>query len=167
MLEIEAVRMEFPADANIIVGQSHFIKTVEDLYEAVSTTVPQAKFGLAFNETFGACLTRADGNEDGLRDTAIRNARALGCGHVFVLLIQNAYRINVLNAIRNVPNSESSVGPFCVVGRPPFRRDLQRHHWRKACSCHWSTVLGFISSAADFHPVHTLDSNTHKRRNAG
>ena len=108
MLEIEAVRMEFPADANIIVGQSHFIKTVEDLYEAVSTTVPQAKFGLAFNESSGACLTRADGNEDGLRDTAIRNARALGCGHVFVLLIQNAYPINVLNAIRKCPRRAPS-----------------------------------------------------------
>lgn len=103
MLEIETVRMQFPADANIIVGQSHFIKTVEDLYEAVSTTVPQAKFGLAFNESSGACLTRADGNAEELRDAAIRNARALGCGHVFVLLIQNAYPINVLDAIRNVP----------------------------------------------------------------
>src|SRR3974390_3375307 len=56
---------------------------------------------------------------------------------------------------------------WLMVGRPPFRRDFQRHHWRKACSCHWSTVLGFIRSAADFHPLHTLDSNTHKRRNAG
>jgi len=74
MLEIKTVRMEFPADANIIVGQSHFIKTVEDLYEAVATTVPQAKFGLAFNESSGACLTRADGNEEGLREIAIRNA---------------------------------------------------------------------------------------------
>jgi hypothetical protein len=103
MLEIKTVRMEFPADANIIVGQSHFIKTVEDLYEAVATTVPQAKFGLAFNESSGACLTRADGNEEGLREIAIRNAQALGCGHTFVLVIQNAYPINVMNAIRNVP----------------------------------------------------------------
>ena len=103
MLEIKTVRMEFPADANIIVGQSHFIKTVEDLYEAVATTVPQAKFGLAFNESSGACLTRADGNEEGLREIAIRNAQALGCGHTFVLVVQNAYPINVMNAIRNVP----------------------------------------------------------------
>ena len=141
MLEIEAVSIEFPADANILVGQSHFIKTVEDLYEAVSTTVPQAKFGLAFNESSGACLTRADGNEDGLRDMAIRNARALGCGHVFVLLIQNAYPINVLNAIRNVPEvcsifcatansveivvakSEQGRGVLGVIdGSPPERR---------------------------------------------
>jgi uncharacterized protein len=115
MLEITAVRMEFPADANIIAGQSHFIKTVEDLYEAVCTTVPQAKFGLAFNESSGACLIRADGNDDGLRDVAIRNAQALGCGHAFVLVIQNAYPINVLNAIRNVPEVCSI---FCASANP-------------------------------------------------
>jgi hypothetical protein len=81
MIEIKSVRMEFPADANIIVGQSHFIKTVEDLYEAVTTTAPQAKFGLAFNESSGACLTRFDGNDRELQDSAIRNAQALACGH--------------------------------------------------------------------------------------
>ena len=115
MLEIKAVRMEFPADANIIVGQSHFIKTVEDLYEAVCTTVSQAKFGLAFNESSGACLTRVDGNEQGLRDIAVRNAQALGCGHTFVLVIQNAYPINVLNAIRNVPEV---CAIFCATANP-------------------------------------------------
>jgi uncharacterized protein len=103
MLEIAAVRMEFPADANIIVGQAHFIKTVEDLYEAVAATVPQAKFGLAFNESSGACLTRSEGNDQVLREIAIRNAQALSCGHTFVLIMQNAYPINLLNAIRNVP----------------------------------------------------------------
>lgn len=103
MLEMKAVRMEFPADANIIVGQSHFIKTVEDLYEAVVGTVPQAKFGLAFNESSGACLTRSEGNDQALREVAIRNAQALACGHTFVLVLQNAYPINLLNAIRNVP----------------------------------------------------------------
>jgi uncharacterized protein len=103
MLEIKTVRMQVPDDTNIIIGQSHFIKTVEDLYEAVATTVPQAKFGLAFNESSGACLTRSEGNEQTLRDTAVHNARSLGCGHTFVLLIQNAYPINVLNTIRNVP----------------------------------------------------------------
>jgi adenosine/AMP kinase len=103
MLEMRAIRMEFPADANIIVGQSHFIKTVEDLYEAVPTTVPQAKFGLAFNESSGACLTRSEGNDQALREIAVRNAQALASGHTFVLVIQNAYPINVLSAIRNVP----------------------------------------------------------------
>ena len=103
MLEMQTIRMEVPVDTNIIIGQSHFIKTVEDLYEAVATTVPQAKFGLAFNESSGACLTRSEGNEQTLRDTAVRNAQSLACGHTFVLLLQNAYPINVLNTIRNVP----------------------------------------------------------------
>jgi adenosine/AMP kinase len=103
MLEMHAVSMELPADANIIVGQSHFIKTVEDLYEAIATTAPHAKFGVSFNEASGACLTRAEGNDSALRDVAIRNAQALACGHTFVVLLQNAYPINLLNAIRSVP----------------------------------------------------------------
>lgn|SRR5271157_1032646 len=115
MLETKAVAMEFPADANIIVGQSHFIKTVEDLYEAMSTTSPQAKFGLAFNESSGACLTRSEGNDPTLRDCAVRNAQALGAGHTFVLVMQNAYPINVLNAIRNVPEVCSV---FCATANP-------------------------------------------------
>jgi uncharacterized protein len=115
MLEMKAVRMEFPSDANIIVGQSHFIKTVEDLYEAVITAAPQAKFGLAFNEASGACLTRSDGNDQVLRDTAIRNALALACGHTFVLLLQNAYPINLLKAISNLPEVCSI---FCATANP-------------------------------------------------
>jgi adenosine/AMP kinase len=110
MLELQSVPLEFPAEANVIVGQSHFIKTVEDLYEAIATTVPQAKFGLAFNEASGACLTRSDGNDEALEDTAVRNAQALGCGHTFVIVLQNAYPINVLNVIRNVPEVCSIFG---------------------------------------------------------
>src|SRR6266516_3455042 len=71
MIELESVRMKFPEDTNIIVGQTHFIKTAEDMYEAVVNTVPQAKFGLAFNEASGPCLTRAEGNDDELRNAAI------------------------------------------------------------------------------------------------
>jgi len=115
MLELKAVAMEFPADANIIVGQSHFIKTVEDLYEAMSTTAPQARFGLAFNESSGACLTRSEGNDQALRECAVRNAQALGSGHTFVLVMQNAYPINVLSAIRNVPEVCSI---FCATANP-------------------------------------------------
>lgn len=115
MLEIKSVRMEFPADANIIVGQSHFIKTVEDLYEAVATTVPQAKFGLAFNESSGACLTRSEGNDQALRETAIRNAQALACGHTFVLILVGAYPINVMTAVRSVPEVCSI---FCATANP-------------------------------------------------
>lgn len=115
MLQMHSVRMEVPPDANIIVGQSHFIKTVEDLYEAVATTVPQAKFGVAFNESSGACLTRLEGNDEQLRQAALRNAQALGCGHTFVLLLQNAYPINILAAIRNVPEVCSI---FCATANP-------------------------------------------------
>ena len=115
MLELTAVRMEFPADANIIVGQAHFIKTVEDLYEAVATTVPQARFGLAFNESSGACLTRSDGNDQALQEVAARNAQALACGHTFVLVLSSAYPINVMNAIRNVPEVCSI---FCATANP-------------------------------------------------
>ena len=103
MLQFDSVRMEFPSDANIIVGQSHFIKTIEDIYEAVVGTVPQAKFGIAFNDSSGPCLTRSEGNDDDLRAAAIRNAQALAAGHVFVLILRNAYPINLLNTIRNIP----------------------------------------------------------------
>jgi adenosine/AMP kinase len=115
MLEIKSVRMEFPADANIVVGQSHFIKTVEDIYEAVVGTVPQAKFGVAFNESSGACLTRSEGNDAALRDAAVRNAQALAAGHTFVLLVQNAYPINLLSTIRNVPEVCTI---FCATANP-------------------------------------------------
>jgi len=115
MLQFDSVRMEFPSDANIIVGQSHFIKTVEDIYEAVVGTVPQAKFGVAFNESSGPCLTRAEGNDDDLRAAAVRNAQALAAGHVFVLIVRNAYPINLLNAIRGIPEVCSI---FCATANP-------------------------------------------------
>lgn len=115
MLELQSVRMAFPADANIIIGQSHFIKTVEDLYEAMVTTVPQARFGLAFNESSGPCLTRAEGNDDELRAAAVKNAQALAAGHVFVLLLRNAYPINVLQAVRNAPEVCTI---YCATANP-------------------------------------------------
>jgi adenosine/AMP kinase len=115
VLEFLSVRMEIPADANIILGQSHFIKTVEDIYEAVATTAPQARFGLAFNESSGACLVRSEGNDQALRDAAIQNAEALAAGHVFVLIILNAYPINLLNALRNIPEVCSI---FCATANP-------------------------------------------------
>ena len=115
MLELESVRMEFPSDTNIIVGQSHFIKTVEDLYEAVVAAVHQPRFGLAFNEASGPCLVRSDGNDDELTGVAIRNAQAVGAGHVFVLVVRNAYPINLLKAIRNV---DEVCSIFCATANP-------------------------------------------------
>jgi adenosine/AMP kinase len=103
MLELEAVPMNYPADTNIIIGQTHFIKTAEDIYEAVVNTVPQAQFGVAFNEASGPCLTRVEGNNDELRESAARNAQAIGAGHIFVLIVRNAYPINLTNVVQNVP----------------------------------------------------------------
>jgi len=115
MLEFSSVRLEVPADSNLILGQTHFIKTVEDLYEAVVNTVPQAKFGIAFNEASGPCLTRHDGNDDELRQVAIRNAQAIAAGHIFVLILRNAYPINLLNTIKQVPETCSI---FCATANP-------------------------------------------------
>ena len=115
MLELETVRLEIPEDTNIIVGQSHFIKTVEDVYEAVVNTVPQGKFGIAFNEASGPCLTRSDGNDDELRQAAIRNAQAVGAGHIFVLILRHAFPINLLNVVQNVPEVCSI---FCATANP-------------------------------------------------
>lgn len=115
MLEFTSVPLEYPEDANIIVGQSHFIKTVEDLYEAIVNTVPQAKFGLAFNEASGPCLTRAEGNDDALRALAIKNAQALAAGHTFVLILRQAYPINVLNVVQHVPEVCTI---FCATANP-------------------------------------------------
>jgi len=102
-MELKTVRMEFPEDANIIIGQTHFIKTAEDLYEVMVNAVPNAKFGLAFNEASGPCLVRAEGNDPELKVLAIKNVKAIGAGHVFVVVLKDAFPINVLNAIKNCP----------------------------------------------------------------
>ncbi len=102
-MEFKSVKIEKPADANIILGQSHFIKTVEDLYEAMITSVPSAKFGVAFCESSGPCLVRVEGNDDELKIIASKNAYALAAGHTFIIVMKNAFPINVLNAMKNVP----------------------------------------------------------------
>jgi adenosine/AMP kinase len=114
-MELKAVRLEIPESGNIIVGQSHFIKTVEDLYEAIVNTVPQAKFGIAFNEASGACLTRVDGNDGDLKASAARNAQAIAAGHVFVVTLRDGYPINVLGRIREIPEVCSI---FCATANP-------------------------------------------------
>ena len=103
MLQFDSVRMEFPSDANIIVGQSHFIKTVEDIYETVVGTVPQAKFGIAFTEASGPCLIRTEGNDDGLVAACVKTLESIGAGHVFCIYIKNAFPINVLSQIKACP----------------------------------------------------------------
>src|SRR5438045_6660991 len=102
-MELKSVRLEIPEGGNIIVGQSHFIKTVEDIYEALVSTVPQMKFGIAFNEASGACLTRVDGNDEELKAAATRNATAVGAGHSFIIVMKDGYPINVMGRLKDVP----------------------------------------------------------------
>ena len=102
-MDIEAVRIDKPEDVNLILGQSHFIKTVEDLYEALVGASPSIKFGLAFCESSGPRLVRWAGNDDDLVEMAQRNALAIGAGHSFIVFLRDAFPINVLNAIKMVP----------------------------------------------------------------
>lgn len=101
-ITFEIIDVPIPAGCNIIIGQSHFIKTVEDIYEALVTSVPNIKFGLAFNEASGKRLVRYDGNDEELVKLAIETAKRIGVGHLFVLYIKNAWPINVLNILKNV-----------------------------------------------------------------
>src|SRR5512137_761851 len=114
-MDLKSVRIDIPPDSNVIVGQSHFIKTVEDLYEIMVTSVPGASFGLAFNEASGACLVRSDGNDDALRAWAAGAARDIGAGHAFVLVLRKAYPINVLNRIKDCPEV---CRIFCATANP-------------------------------------------------
>jgi len=102
-MDIEAVRIDKPEDVNLILGQAHFIKTVEDLYEALVGASPSIRFGLAFCESSGPRLVRWAGNDDDLVEMARRNALAIGAGHSFIVFLREAFPINVLNAIKMVP----------------------------------------------------------------
>lgn len=107
-MELSAIPLVKPADANVIVGQAHFIKTVEDLYEAVVAAVPGVKFGVAFCEASGPCLIRHTGTDAELEGAAVRAAQAIGAGHVFVVMLGNAFPINVLNQVK-------AVGEVCTI----------------------------------------------------
>jgi adenosine/AMP kinase len=115
MLNLHLVPLEVPENGNLILGQSHFIKTVEDVYEAIVNTVPQMKFGIAFNEASGPCLTRVEGNDDALKALAAKNATAIGAGHIFVVVMRDGYPINVLGRIKDVPEVCSI---FCATANP-------------------------------------------------
>lgn len=114
-LKIKAIKLEVPDGCNIILGQSHFIKTVEDLYEAIFNTVPCAKFGIGFAEASGDCLIRFVGNDDELTDMAAKNMLEIGCGHAFLILLENAFPINVTQRIKSVPEV---VNLFCATANP-------------------------------------------------
>lgn len=100
-LTLSLVQIDFPEDCNVIVGQSHFIKTVEDLYEILATSSPSLRFGIAFCEASGDCLVRRDGNDAALTTAAVENAKRIAAGHSFIVLLRNGYPINVLNSIKS------------------------------------------------------------------
>jgi adenosine/AMP kinase len=97
------VAVQIPPECNVIIGQSHFVKTVEDLYEAIVNATPSGRFGIAFCEASGPRLVRVEGNDDELKRVAAENAMRIGAGHVFVILLKNAFPVNVLGAIKAVP----------------------------------------------------------------
>jgi adenosine/AMP kinase len=115
MLNLHAVPLPIPENANIILGQSHFIKTVEDLYEAMVNSAPGIKFGVAFNEASGPCLIRNDGTDDGMRAAAVEIAKAVGAGHFFAIVMKDAFPVNVLKAVQATYEVCSI---FCATANP-------------------------------------------------
>lgn len=103
MLEFKTVKVQKPDEVNVILGQSHFIKTVEDLYEVLVNNVPAIEFGLAFAESSGACKIRSEGNDAELKKLAEDNTLEIAAGHSFIIFLRNAYPINVLNALKTIP----------------------------------------------------------------
>ena len=99
-MELKIERLEIPEGCNVIFGQTHFIKTVEDLYEIIVGAVPNAKFGIGFCESSGHCLVRGEGNDEALKEAAMKNALKTGAGHTFIILLKDAFPINILNAVK-------------------------------------------------------------------
>ncbi len=115
MVNFHAVKLSVPENANIILGQSHFIKTVEDIYEAMVNTVPGAKFGVAFNEASGPCLIRSDGTDNALRLAAVEMAASVASGHFFAVVIRDSFPINVLRSIQMTPEV---CNIYCATANP-------------------------------------------------
>ncbi len=114
-MELKVVRIDKPEDVNLILGQSHFIKTIEDLHEAIVQTVPQMKFGIAFCESSGPALVRFSGNDDELKELAKKRALELSAGHVFVIFMRDGFPVNILNTVKGVPEVASI---YCATGNP-------------------------------------------------
>jgi adenosine/AMP kinase len=114
-MELHNLRMEIPDGANLVLGQAHFIKTAEDIYEVMVNTVPGARFAVAFSEASGPCLIRVESNDEELRAASISNAQTIGAGHVFVLLMRQAFPINVLSRLKD---SFEVCNVFCATANP-------------------------------------------------
>ncbi|MDA4131382.1 MAG: adenosine-specific kinase [Thaumarchaeota archaeon] len=115
MLDLKLIQIEVPQDVNVIIGQSHFIKTAEDIHEALVSSVPGIQFGLAFCESSGPRLIRREGTAEDLKELATKNAKEIGAGHSFVLYLRGSYPINVLNALKNV---SEICQIFCATANP-------------------------------------------------
>jgi len=114
-MELHTIPVMIPEGCNIILGQTHFIKTAEDLYEIIATTVPQAAFGVAFTEASGPCLIRTEGNDEGLIAACVKTLTDIGAGHVFCIYLKNAFPINVLTQIKSCPEV---CRIFCATANP-------------------------------------------------
>jgi adenosine/AMP kinase len=114
-MNLSTEKIDIPKDCNIILGQSHFIKTVEDLYEIMVAQVPSARFGLAFCEASGPCLIRTDGNDQDLIEAAVESARRISAGHIFIIVMADIFPINILNAVKDCPEV---CRIFCATANP-------------------------------------------------
>jgi len=114
-MDLKVERLEIPEGCNIIFGQTHFIKTVEDLYEIIIGAVPGAKFGIGFCEASGHCLVRGEGNDEGLKELAMKNAMRIGAGHIFNIILKDAFPINILNAVKMC---QEVCSLFCATANP-------------------------------------------------
>lgn len=136
-MELKAIPLTMPEGCNLVLGQSHFIKTVEDLYEIMVTSVPQAKFGLAFSEASGPCLIRTEGNDPALVEASAGNLKALASGHCFCLILKDAYPINILNAVKAC---QEVAAVFCATANPA--------HAVVACLPQGNGILGVVDGEA-------------------
>ena len=114
-MDLKTERIEIPEGCNVIFGQTHFIKTIEDIYEIIATSVPNAKFGIGFCEASGHCLVRGEGNDEDLKAVAMKNAFRIGAGHTFIILLKDAFPINILNAIKLC---QEVCTIFCATANP-------------------------------------------------
>ena len=114
-MEFQSVKINIPENCNVIIGQSHFIKTAEDLYEAMVNSVPRAKFGVAFSEASGPCLIRVEGTDEEMKAAAVENLKNIACGHSFCIMLRDSFPVNVLNAVKDC---REVANIFCATANP-------------------------------------------------
>lgn len=140
-IRLLSIAIEKPDDLNFILGQTHFIKSVEDIYEAMVTVVPNGKFGIAFCEASGACKVRSEGNDPVLKKLAEKNAMNLSAGHTFLIFMKDCYPLNVLNTIKNIPEVCSI---FCATANPTKIIMAESTHGAERCRGILGVLDGFV-----------------------